>query len=133
MLASDQVQFSLLYRKHEKEGLLAKAKELGVSVIAYSPLAQGMLTGLSLLLLCPSSFSILPLFPLFLCFPSSSALPFFLFCMLTGWPLLFFVFVNLTPLLAKERLAQGMLTGWTLLLLPFHPIFFFFFFARCVR
>ncbi|KAL3136261.1 hypothetical protein ABBQ32_007270 [Trebouxia sp. C0010 RCD-2024] len=45
LLASDQVQFSLLYRKHEKEGLLAKAKELGVSVIAYSPLAQGMLTG----------------------------------------------------------------------------------------
>ena len=44
-LASDQVQFSLLYRKHEKEGLLAKAKELGVSVIAYSPLAQGLLTG----------------------------------------------------------------------------------------
>ena len=46
LLASDQVQFSLLYRKHEKSGLLAKAKELGVSVIAYSPLAQGMLTGL---------------------------------------------------------------------------------------
>ena len=44
-LASDQVQFSLLYRKHEKEGLLAKAKELGVSVIAYSPLSQGLLTG----------------------------------------------------------------------------------------
>ena len=48
MLASDQVQFSLLYRKHEKDGLLAKAKQLGVSVIAYSPLAQGMLTGLLL-------------------------------------------------------------------------------------
>lgn len=45
MLTSDQVQFSLLYRKHEKEGLLAKAKELGVSVIAYSPLSQGLLTG----------------------------------------------------------------------------------------
>jgi len=44
-LASDQVQFSLLYRKHEKEGLLKKAKELGVSVIAYSPLTQGLLTG----------------------------------------------------------------------------------------
>ena len=44
-LASDQVQFSLLYRKHEKEGLLAKAKKLGVSVIAYSPLSQGLLTG----------------------------------------------------------------------------------------
>ena len=45
LLASDQIQYSLLYRKHEKEGLLAKAKELGVSVIAYSPLAQGLLTG----------------------------------------------------------------------------------------
>lgn len=44
-LASDQVQFSLLYRKHEKDGLLKKAKELGVSVIAYSPLTQGLLTG----------------------------------------------------------------------------------------
>ena len=44
-LASDQVQFSLLYRKHEKNGLLKKAKELGVSVIAYSPLCQGLLTG----------------------------------------------------------------------------------------
>lgn len=47
-LASDQVQFSLLYRRHEKEGLLKKAKELGVSVIAYSPLTQGLLTGESL-------------------------------------------------------------------------------------
>ena len=54
MLASDQVQFSLLYRKHEKDGLLAKAKQLGVSVIAYSPLAQGMLTGLLLSALCHS-------------------------------------------------------------------------------
>ncbi len=44
-LASNQVQFSLLYRKHEKEGLLKTAKRLGVSVIAYSPLSQGLLTG----------------------------------------------------------------------------------------
>ena len=61
MLASDQVQFSLLYRKHEKDGLLAKAKQLGVSVIAYSPLAQGMLTGSSssciffFVCLCPAN------------------------------------------------------------------------------
>ena len=54
MLASDQVQFSLLYRKHEKDGLLAKAKQLGISVIAYSPLAQGMLTGLHLSAACHS-------------------------------------------------------------------------------
>ena len=44
-LASDQIQFSLLYRKHEKEGLLKTAKQLGVSVIGYSPLSQGLLTG----------------------------------------------------------------------------------------
>ncbi|KAK9831705.1 hypothetical protein WJX74_006595 [Apatococcus lobatus] len=44
-LASDQIQFSLLYRKHEKEGLLRTAKQLGVSVIGYSPLSQGLLTG----------------------------------------------------------------------------------------
>ena len=52
-LASDQVQFSLLYRKHEKEGLLKKAKELGVSVIAYSPLTQGLLTGTAEAALAP--------------------------------------------------------------------------------
>lgn len=47
-LASDQIQFSLLYRKHEKEGLLKTAKQLGVSVIGYSPLSQGLLTGVFL-------------------------------------------------------------------------------------
>lgn len=57
LLASDQVQFSLLYRKHEKDGLLAKAKELGVSVIAYSPLTQGLLTGALSFLGLPSSWS----------------------------------------------------------------------------
>lgn len=49
-LASDQIQFSLLYRKHEKEGLLKTAKQLGVSVIGYSPLSQGLLTGKLLML-----------------------------------------------------------------------------------
>ena len=44
-MASNQVQYSLLYRKFEKNGMLAAAKELGVSVIAYSPLAQGLLSG----------------------------------------------------------------------------------------
>ena len=44
-MATNQVQFSLLYRKFEKNGLLAAAKEMGISIIAYSPLAQGLLSG----------------------------------------------------------------------------------------
>jgi aryl-alcohol dehydrogenase-like predicted oxidoreductase len=44
-LASNQISFSLLNRKPEKEGLLALCRELGVTVIAYSPLAMGMLSG----------------------------------------------------------------------------------------
>lgn len=47
-LTSNQVQFSLLYRKFEKDGLLAAAKELGISIISYSPLAQGLLSGAAL-------------------------------------------------------------------------------------
>jgi aryl-alcohol dehydrogenase-like predicted oxidoreductase len=43
-LASNQVQFNLINRKLEKD-LLPAAKELNVSLIAYSPLAQGLLTG----------------------------------------------------------------------------------------
>ena len=44
-LASNQVPYSLLDRTIEKNGLLALCQELGVRVIAYSPLAQGLLTG----------------------------------------------------------------------------------------
>ena len=44
-LASNQVQYSLLDRKPDKSGLLAACQELGVTLIAYSPLAKGMLTG----------------------------------------------------------------------------------------
>ncbi|MBI2757077.1 MAG: aldo/keto reductase [Chloroflexi bacterium] len=44
-LASNQVHFSLLNRTVEKNGLLARCKELGVRLIAYSPLEMGMLTG----------------------------------------------------------------------------------------
>lgn len=44
-LASNQVSYSLLNRAIEKEGLLARCKELGVRVIAYSPIEKGMLTG----------------------------------------------------------------------------------------
>jgi len=44
-LISNQVRYSLLYRKIETNGILETAKELGVSIIAYSPLAQGLLSG----------------------------------------------------------------------------------------
>jgi aryl-alcohol dehydrogenase-like predicted oxidoreductase len=44
-LASNQVRFNLLNRNPEKNGVLKAAKELSVSLIAYSPLAQGLLTG----------------------------------------------------------------------------------------
>jgi aryl-alcohol dehydrogenase-like predicted oxidoreductase len=45
LLASNQVRFNLLDRNIEKQGILYIAKELGITVIAYSPLAQGLLTG----------------------------------------------------------------------------------------
>jgi len=44
-LASNQVHYSLLNRSVEKNGLLARCKELGIRLIAYSPLEQGLLTG----------------------------------------------------------------------------------------
>lgn len=44
-LASNQVEFSLLQRKPERDGLLAACRELAVTPIAYSPLGQGLLTG----------------------------------------------------------------------------------------
>ncbi len=44
-LASNQVEYNLLNRKIEKDGLLKACQELGVRVIAYSPLQQGVLTG----------------------------------------------------------------------------------------
>jgi aryl-alcohol dehydrogenase-like predicted oxidoreductase len=44
-LASNQVHYSLLNRTVEKNGLLARCKELGVRLIAYSPLEMGILTG----------------------------------------------------------------------------------------
>jgi aryl-alcohol dehydrogenase-like predicted oxidoreductase len=44
-LASNQVKYSLLDRRVEKKGLLARCKELGVRLIAYSPLEMGLLTG----------------------------------------------------------------------------------------
>jgi aryl-alcohol dehydrogenase-like predicted oxidoreductase len=44
-LASNQVHYSLLQRQVERNGLLARCKELGVRLIAYSPLEMGLLTG----------------------------------------------------------------------------------------
>lgn len=44
-LASNQVQYSLLDRRIESNGILAAAKELGITIIAWSPLASGLLTG----------------------------------------------------------------------------------------
>lgn len=44
-LASNQVHYSLLNRGPEHSGLLKLCQELGVTLIAYSPLAQGVLTG----------------------------------------------------------------------------------------
>jgi aryl-alcohol dehydrogenase-like predicted oxidoreductase len=45
VLASNQVRFNLLDRSIERNGVLESAKKLGVTVIAWSPLAQGILTG----------------------------------------------------------------------------------------
>jgi len=44
-LVSNQVQYSLLSRVQETNGLLKTCKALNVTVLAYSPLAQGILTG----------------------------------------------------------------------------------------
>ncbi len=44
-LASNQVQYSLIHRQPERNGLVETCRELGVSIIAYSPIAQGLLTG----------------------------------------------------------------------------------------
>ncbi len=44
-LAVNQVRYSLLSRQIESSGILNTAKELNVTILAYSPLAQGLLTG----------------------------------------------------------------------------------------
>ena len=45
VLASNQVQYSLLNRKIESSGVLDTAKELGITIIAWSPIASGLLSG----------------------------------------------------------------------------------------
>lgn len=44
-VVSNQVHYSLLHRKIESSGVLDAAREHGISIIAYSPLEQGILTG----------------------------------------------------------------------------------------
>ena len=44
-LAVNQVQYSLLHREIETNGVLQAAKELGVTIVAWAPLASGILTG----------------------------------------------------------------------------------------
>jgi aryl-alcohol dehydrogenase-like predicted oxidoreductase len=44
-LVSNQIRYSLLARKAEVNGVMEEAKRLGITIIAYSPLAQGILTG----------------------------------------------------------------------------------------
>jgi aryl-alcohol dehydrogenase-like predicted oxidoreductase len=44
-LASNQVEYSLLQRAPETNGVLEASQDLGVTLIAYSPIAQGLLTG----------------------------------------------------------------------------------------
>ena len=44
-LASNQLEYHLLDRRVEKNGLLARCKELDIRLIAYSPLGMGLLTG----------------------------------------------------------------------------------------
>ena len=44
-LASNQVQYSLLHREPEADGVLDACRELHVTLIAYMPLAMGALTG----------------------------------------------------------------------------------------
>jgi aryl-alcohol dehydrogenase-like predicted oxidoreductase len=44
-LASNQVRYSLLDRRIEHNGVLKTARELGITIIAYTPLGSGLLSG----------------------------------------------------------------------------------------
>jgi aryl-alcohol dehydrogenase-like predicted oxidoreductase len=44
-LASNQVKYNLLARNIEDNGVLDAAKELGITIICYSPLEMGLLSG----------------------------------------------------------------------------------------
>jgi aryl-alcohol dehydrogenase-like predicted oxidoreductase len=43
-LAANQMEYSLLNRRIESNGVLQTARDLGVTIVAYSPLARGLLT-----------------------------------------------------------------------------------------
>ena len=44
-IASNQVHYSLLHREPEDDGLVEHHRKAGITIIAYSPLEQGLLTG----------------------------------------------------------------------------------------
>jgi aryl-alcohol dehydrogenase-like predicted oxidoreductase len=44
-LAVNQMHYSLLSRQIERNGVMQAARELGITILAYSPLSQGLLTG----------------------------------------------------------------------------------------
>ena len=44
-LYSNQMEYSLIYREHEFNGLIKLCEELKVTFLAYSPIAQGVLSG----------------------------------------------------------------------------------------
>jgi aryl-alcohol dehydrogenase-like predicted oxidoreductase len=44
-LALNQVYYNLLHRNIETDGTLAVAKELGITIVAYTPLERGLLSG----------------------------------------------------------------------------------------
>lgn len=45
VLLTSQVKFNVFERKAEKTGLLQLCRDLNVTVVAHSPLQQGLLTG----------------------------------------------------------------------------------------
>jgi len=44
-LAANQMQYSLVHRRIETDGTLETARELGVTIVAYTPLGSGLLSG----------------------------------------------------------------------------------------
>jgi aryl-alcohol dehydrogenase-like predicted oxidoreductase len=44
-VVSNQIQYSLVHRKPERTGMVEHARREGVTIIAYSPIAMGLLTG----------------------------------------------------------------------------------------
>jgi aryl-alcohol dehydrogenase-like predicted oxidoreductase len=44
-LAANQIEYHLLHREPERNGLLDEARRLGVRIMAWGPLGQGLLTG----------------------------------------------------------------------------------------